>query len=291
MSLQVPLSSAGLLPNWLQEFWILKEWLTREFDETTTEAIAKWWRAKWKCLWWRKGAVSQRDPAGRVPEWEAPLYGPVLPDPLLLPHPWSKERYGSKLCYRENPVYSHYCGPQFSGSLPFLFFYKSDSDSGLKQPGISLQFFVLDVYNSDGTSLTVDQLHMQLEKIWNSSLQTNKEPIGILTSQHRNTWGKAYNNLIKGGRSSAESSNNPPNVRDKNTIPPQIRQTRSQCAPSRKASSPCVWMRRCRACRTKCTRAAWLRRCCTEGGPAGTAETAGSTRPYRSVSTSEPALF
>lgn len=61
-----------------------------------------------------------------------------------------------------------------------------------------LQFFVLDVYNSDGTPLTVDQLTMQLEKIWNSSLQTNKEPIGILTSQHRNTWGKAYNNLIKG---------------------------------------------------------------------------------------------
>ncbi|MEQ2157994.1 hypothetical protein GOODEAATRI_007596 [Goodea atripinnis] len=53
------------------------------------------------------------------------------------------------------------------------------------------------VYNSDGTPLTVDQITMQLEKIWNSSLQTNKEPIGILTSQHRNTWGKAYNNLIK----------------------------------------------------------------------------------------------
>ncbi|XP_013862618.1 carnitine O-acetyltransferase [Austrofundulus limnaeus] len=61
----------------------------------------------------------------------------------------------------------------------------------------NFQFFVLDVYNSDSTPLTVDQLHMQLEKIWNSSLQTNKEPIGILTSQHRNTWGKAYNNLIK----------------------------------------------------------------------------------------------
>uniref|UniRef100_A0A8C9U4L4 Carnitine O-acetyltransferase n=1 Tax=Scleropages formosus TaxID=113540 RepID=A0A8C9U4L4_SCLFO len=59
------------------------------------------------------------------------------------------------------------------------------------------QFFVLDVYNSDGTPLTVDQIYMQLEKIWNSSLQTNKEPIGILTSQHRNTWGKAYANLIK----------------------------------------------------------------------------------------------
>lgn len=60
------------------------------------------------------------------------------------------------------------------------------------------QFFVLDVYNSDGTPLTVDQIYMQLEKIWNTSLQTNKEPVGILTSQHRNTWGKAYNNLIKG---------------------------------------------------------------------------------------------
>ncbi|XP_061673292.1 carnitine O-acetyltransferase-like isoform X2 [Syngnathoides biaculeatus] len=61
----------------------------------------------------------------------------------------------------------------------------------------NFQFFVLDVYNSDGTPLTVDQLYMQLEKIWNTSLQTNKEPVGILTSQHRNTWGKAYNNLIK----------------------------------------------------------------------------------------------
>uniref|UniRef100_A0A6Q2X426 Carnitine O-acetyltransferase n=1 Tax=Esox lucius TaxID=8010 RepID=A0A6Q2X426_ESOLU len=61
----------------------------------------------------------------------------------------------------------------------------------------NLQFFVLNVYNSDGSPLTVDQIYMQLEKIWNSSLQSNKEPIGILTSQHRNTWGKAYNNLIK----------------------------------------------------------------------------------------------
>ncbi|XP_061116834.1 carnitine O-acetyltransferase-like [Conger conger] len=61
----------------------------------------------------------------------------------------------------------------------------------------NFQFFVLDVYNSDGSPLTVDQIYMQLEKIWNSSLQSNKEPVGILTSQHRNSWGKAYNNLIK----------------------------------------------------------------------------------------------
>ncbi|XP_076868046.1 carnitine O-acetyltransferase isoform X1 [Brachyhypopomus gauderio] len=65
----------------------------------------------------------------------------------------------------------------------------------------NFQFFVLDVYNSDGTPLTVDQLYLQLEKIWNSSLQTNKEPVGILTSNHRNSWGKAYANLIKGKNS------------------------------------------------------------------------------------------
>uniref|UniRef100_A0A4W4G666 Carnitine O-acetyltransferase n=1 Tax=Electrophorus electricus TaxID=8005 RepID=A0A4W4G666_ELEEL len=61
----------------------------------------------------------------------------------------------------------------------------------------NFQFYVLDVYNSDCTPLTVDQLYVQLEKICNSSLQTNKEPVGILTSNHRNSWGKAYANLIR----------------------------------------------------------------------------------------------
>lgn len=54
------------------------------------------------------------------------------------------------------------------------------------------------MYHSDGTPLTSDQIFVQLEKIWNSSLQTNKEPVGILTSNHRNSWAKAYNTLIKG---------------------------------------------------------------------------------------------
>ncbi|KAG8554783.1 hypothetical protein GDO81_003892 [Engystomops pustulosus] len=61
----------------------------------------------------------------------------------------------------------------------------------------NFQFFELDVYNSDGSPLTADQIFNQLEKIWGTSLQTNKEPIGILTSNHRNSWAKAYNNLIK----------------------------------------------------------------------------------------------
>ncbi|KAM5145735.1 carnitine O-acetyltransferase [Mantella aurantiaca] len=61
----------------------------------------------------------------------------------------------------------------------------------------NFQFFELDVYHSDGTPLTSDQIFIQLEKIWGTSLQTNKEPIGILTTNHRNSWAKAYNNLIK----------------------------------------------------------------------------------------------
>lgn len=61
----------------------------------------------------------------------------------------------------------------------------------------NFQFFVLDVYNSDGTALSADQLHAQLEKICSVSAQSSTEQVGILTTLHRDRWGKAYLNLTK----------------------------------------------------------------------------------------------
>ncbi|KAI1902454.1 hypothetical protein AGOR_G00044940 [Albula goreensis] len=59
------------------------------------------------------------------------------------------------------------------------------------------QFFQLDVYNSDGTPLTQSQIHAQLCRIRSQSWKTDKEPVGILTSEHRNTWGQAYHRLLR----------------------------------------------------------------------------------------------
>ncbi|XP_077598878.1 carnitine O-acetyltransferase b [Stigmatopora nigra] len=59
------------------------------------------------------------------------------------------------------------------------------------------QFFQLDVYNSDGSRLTESQIHAQLLRIRSQSWKTDKEPMGILTSEHRHTWGQAYNRLLK----------------------------------------------------------------------------------------------
>lgn len=62
----------------------------------------------------------------------------------------------------------------------------------------SLQFFQLEVYNSDGSRMTESQIHGQLLRIRSQSWKTDKEPMGILTSEHRHTWGEAYNRLLRG---------------------------------------------------------------------------------------------
>lgn len=58
------------------------------------------------------------------------------------------------------------------------------------------QFFQLEVYNSDGSRMTESQIHSQLMRIRAQSWKTDKEPMGILTSEHRHTWGQAYNRLL-----------------------------------------------------------------------------------------------
>lgn len=60
------------------------------------------------------------------------------------------------------------------------------------------QFFVVEVYHNDGTSLTVDQLCVQMERICNFTSATNTEPVGILTTLNRDSWSKAYLSLMKG---------------------------------------------------------------------------------------------
>ncbi|XP_035284952.1 carnitine O-acetyltransferase b isoform X2 [Anguilla anguilla] len=60
------------------------------------------------------------------------------------------------------------------------------------------QFFQLEVYNSNGTPLTQSQIHDQLCRIRSQSWKTDKEPVGILTSEHRHTWGTAYHRLLRG---------------------------------------------------------------------------------------------
>lgn len=66
--------------------------------------------------------MPQWDAACRVPEWEALVYGPVLPDPVLLPHPRPKERHCCKSCHWENTTHSHYYCAQLPGSLHFTAF-------------------------------------------------------------------------------------------------------------------------------------------------------------------------
>lgn len=65
-------------------------------------------------------------------------------------------------------------------------------------PLLPRQFFQLEIYNSDGSRLTESQIHSQLMRIRSQSWKTDKEPVGILTSEHRHTWGQAYNRLLTG---------------------------------------------------------------------------------------------
>lgn len=59
------------------------------------------------------------------------------------------------------------------------------------------QFFKINVYENNGNILSPVKLLGQLEAVVAAS-QTPVEPVGILTSEHRDTWAEVYSDLVKG---------------------------------------------------------------------------------------------
>ncbi|XP_058492888.1 carnitine O-acetyltransferase-like [Solea solea] len=104
---------------------------------------------------------------------------------------------GKPLCMKQYEKVMSSCCPPGLKTDTLVFYGKSSNPPKHITVVHNCQFFVLDVYNSDEMPLTVDQFCVQLEKICNSSSLTNMEPVGILTSQHRDIWGKTYSNLMK----------------------------------------------------------------------------------------------
>ncbi|XP_052090934.1 carnitine O-acetyltransferase-like [Mytilus californianus] len=57
-------------------------------------------------------------------------------------------------------------------------------------------FFSLEAYGKNHKPLSVDQIYNQLQKVVEMS-KNPSTPVGILTSENRNTWAKAHNHLVK----------------------------------------------------------------------------------------------
>ena len=62
---------------------------------------------------------------------------------------------------------------------------------------IYLQFFTVPVYGSNGAQLSTQQLIDQLKRVLEQS-QTTAPPVGILGTDNRDTWYKAYTKMCKG---------------------------------------------------------------------------------------------
>lgn len=166
---------------------------------------------------------------------------------------------------------------------------------------------MLDVYNSDGSPLTADQLCVQLDRICCSSPQPNTDPVGILTTQHRDSWARAYINLTEGelghwhwakarctrdALTASAADLKTSNAGDTSVglkmndnmfvcVCVQIRPTRSRCQLFKGAFSQCVWMERCLECLRRHIAAVLLSRCCTEEAGGGTVATGGLTKHCR----------
>lgn len=67
-------------------------------------------------------------------------------------------------------------------------------------------FFSLEAYGKNHKPLSVDQIYNQLQKVVEMSKNCST-PVGILTSENRNTWAKAYNHLVKDKTNKASIQN------------------------------------------------------------------------------------
>ncbi|XP_063424764.1 carnitine O-acetyltransferase-like [Mytilus trossulus] len=67
-------------------------------------------------------------------------------------------------------------------------------------------FFSLEAYGKNHKPLSVDQIYNQLQKVVDMS-KNSSTPVGILTSENRNTWAKAYNHLVKDKTNQASIQN------------------------------------------------------------------------------------
>lgn len=71
--------------------------------------------------------------------------------------------------------------------------------------GVYFQFFFLECYGSDNQPLGTEQIYEQLKNIVNQSNEPDV-PVGLLTTENRNKWAKAYELLAKGKQGSGDSN-------------------------------------------------------------------------------------
>lgn len=71
--------------------------------------------------------------------------------------------------------------------------------------GVYFQFFFLECYGSDNQPLGTEQIYEQLKNIVNQSNEPDV-PVGLLTTENRNKWAKAYELLAKGKQGWGDSN-------------------------------------------------------------------------------------
>lgn len=128
------------------------------------------------------------------------MYEPVLRGAVVLPDSRLEERFRGEPRQEPHAPDTHHRRAQLPGEQHDAFWTTPASCPLWLWLNLRfvLQFFALKVYSSDGAPLTAEQLCLQLERICSASPPSDAQPVGILTTQHRDSWGRVYADLIKG---------------------------------------------------------------------------------------------